>query len=123
MWDASRADILAKTALDRGELIVDPTAGTIIRASTGQRAEILDKRTAYGRVSVYNQPYTLAMAHRIVWIAAHGLIPATLHINHKNRHRWDNRIDNLEPRADRRQPPWRPTSLFTTSTQALTMPA
>lgn len=96
MWDAARADILAKTALDRGELIVDPSAGTIIRASTGERAEILDKRTAYGRVGVYNRPYTLAMAHRVIWISVHGLMPASLHINHKNRRRWDNRIDNLE---------------------------
>lgn len=95
-WDVSRPDTLAKTLLDRGDLIVDAQAGTIIRARTGKRAEILDKRTGYGRVTVYTKPVTFAMAHRIVWIAAHGLMPAKLHINHINRHPWDNRIDNLE---------------------------
>lgn len=37
-----------------------------------------------------------AQAHRIVWMARFGPIPANLVINHRNRRRWDNRIANLD---------------------------
>jgi hypothetical protein len=91
----SRADQLAKNALDRGAIRVDPGSGAIYEPN-GQRAEILDRAKGYGRVIVWRRPYTMAMAHRVVWIAVHGVIPAGLHINHVNRRRWDNRISNLE---------------------------
>lgn len=92
---SSRADRLAKGALERGVLRVDAETGAIYKAD-GERAELLDKRMGYGRVRVWSRPYTLAMAHRVVWIAVHGLIPTGLQINHLNRIRWDNRIANLE---------------------------
>jgi hypothetical protein len=91
----SRPDTLAKQMLDRGKLRVDTASGAITRPN-GQRAEVLDKRMGYGRIAVYSKPLTWAMAHRVVWIAANGLIPDGLQINHRNRLRWDNRIDNLE---------------------------
>lgn len=91
----SRPDTLAKQMLDRGKLAVDTASGAITRPN-GSRAEVLDKRMGYGRVAVYSKPLTWAMAHRVVWIAGHGLIPDGLQINHRNRLRWDNRLDNLE---------------------------
>jgi hypothetical protein len=92
---SSRPDTLAKQMLDRGTLRVDLASGAITRPN-GKRAEVLDKRLGYGRIAVYSKPLTWAMAHRVVWIAAHGLIPDGLQVNHRNRRRWDNRIDNLE---------------------------
>jgi HNH endonuclease len=89
-----RADILALTLLDRGYLTVDAEAGAVWNPSG--RAERVDKRTGYGRVQVYSRPLVCAMAHRIIWISVHGLIPPGLQINHVNRHGWDNRIANLE---------------------------
>lgn len=92
---SSRPDLLALQAIQSGRIVVDPEAGAIYRRD-GERAELVDKRTAYGRVHVYTRPSCLAMAHRIIWIAVHGLIPGTLQVNHINRVRWDNRIANLE---------------------------
>lgn len=91
----SRIDTLTIQALENRSIRVDLQTGAIYN-SLGQRAEYLDKRLAYGRVQVYHRPYTLAMAHRVVWIALHGFIPPGLQINHINRRRWDNHPDNLE---------------------------
>lgn len=92
---ASPADRLAKRAIDNGFILVDPVTGIVTRPN-GARAERAD-RNAYGRVAVqYSPKLVWAQAHRIVWIAAHGLMPATLQINHCNGKRWDNRIANLE---------------------------
>ena len=92
---ASSPDELALAAIQAGRLVVDTTAGTITRH--GHRAEHLDPRTGYGRVAVAS-PLRWAMAHRVVWIAQHGLIPGgrRTQLNHANRKRWDNRIANLE---------------------------
>lgn len=95
----SRPDLLAFTLLRRGELTVEATDGAVYRY--GDRAEHLDKRTGYGRVRVYSRPTTYAMAHRVVWISVHGLIPTGLQVNHINRRPWDNRIVNLELVAPR----------------------
>ncbi len=38
----------------------------------------------------------MAYEHRDVWEAAHGPIPRTHHIHHKNKDRSDNRLENLE---------------------------
>lgn len=35
-------------------------------------------------------------AHRLVWLAAHGLIPQSVTVNHKNGNKADNRPENLE---------------------------
>lgn len=91
----SRIDALTIQALENGSLRVDLQTGAIYNRQ-GERAEYLDKRLAYGRVQVYHRPYTLAMAHRVVWIAIHGPIPCGLQVNHINRRRWDNRPENLE---------------------------
>jgi hypothetical protein len=91
----SKPDILAKYALDSRQLTVDFATGAIYRPD-GTRAEILDKASGYGRIRVYKRPLVFAMAHRAIWIAAYGLIPPRLQINHINRRRWDNRLSNLE---------------------------
>lgn len=89
-------DYLAHLALHRGDLRVDIDEGAIYRRD-GSRAEYPERTTGYGRVILQpgRSPAT-GMAHRIVWIAAHGLIPAGLVVNHRNHRRWDNRIANLE---------------------------
>lgn len=91
----SRVDLLTAQALKSGTIRVELPAGDVFTKS-GLRAEQLDKRSGYGRVIVFRRPMTLAMAHRVVWIAAYGPIPQGLQINHINRRRWDNRIENLE---------------------------
>lgn len=82
-------------AIRSGRVIVDVENGIITRPS-GKRAEHLDKRLGYGRVWVCKSPAIFAMAHRVVWLAAHGKIPPGLQVNHINGTRFDNRIANLE---------------------------
>lgn len=84
-------------ALTAGIVYVDAEEGIVYRASTGQRCEQPTK-LGYGRVMVQRTPRTIyVMAHRLVWMAAHGPIPSnTLQVNHINKRPWDNRIDNLE---------------------------
>lgn len=90
----SGPDRLALLLLLSDQLVVDHT-GAIFR--NGKRAEVLDKRTGYGRVMVQRQPKLVwAMAHRVVWMAMFGPIPPNLVINHKNKRRWDNRPTNLD---------------------------
>lgn len=48
------------------------------------------------RPSGYLQSGQGTFDHRDRWIAAHGPIPPGHHIHHKNRRKWDNRIENLE---------------------------
>lgn len=88
-------DELALQAIASGSIKVNVETGEIFNRQ-GARAEKLDKRLAYGRVVVRRRPLSLAMAHRVVWLAAHGFIPSGLFINHINRVRWDNRLANLE---------------------------
>lgn len=87
-------DVLALHAVRAGELIVDTAFGRITRPG-GHRAEIPDKRTGYGRVSVGWPSLRMAMAHRIVWLAAHGMLMPTEVVKHRSRHRWDNALANL----------------------------
>lgn len=43
-----------------------------------------------------NSKYTSKSVHRMVWEAFNGPIAGRLEINHKNLHRSDNRLENLE---------------------------
>lgn len=95
-------DILAHQALHMGLLDARPDCGEIWHLN-GRRAERLDKRTGYGRVTVHTtrigRRYQ-AMAHRVIWIAAYGIPTWDTVICHTNGHGWDNRIDNLTARIE-----------------------
>lgn len=84
-------DALIGQALRNGALRVEPD-GSIWRPD-GRRAEMVDD--GYGRVRVWDCPLRLAMAHRVVWIAAHGPIPPGARVAHLNGKRFDNRPVNL----------------------------
>lgn len=97
------SDELATKALRDGLLRVDNDGSVWRIATRGRsgrqrpckpaRADRLDS-TGYRRVRLGRRGS--AVAHRIVWIALRGPIPAGLEINHKNLDKGDNRIDNLE---------------------------
>lgn len=83
--------------LAKRTLLVDTLAGVICKADGVTRAERA-KSTAYGIVYLgrFGGRVKWFYAHRGVWIAAHGRIPGTYQINHRNGHRWDNRLENLD---------------------------
>lgn len=85
------ADWVATSLLQRGHVHADPEKGEL-RWRDGSRAERL-LTTHYGGVRIGR---ITVPAHRVIWIAAHGEIPAGIQINHVNRLKWDNRIANLE---------------------------
>jgi len=58
----------------------------------GKKAGYVDKVSGYTRVSINNKPYSL---HRLIWIYHNEEIPEDLQVDHINRERGDNRIDNL----------------------------
>lgn len=94
----STADEVAVWRLASRFLLVDADAGEIYRADGETRAEHLDRRTAYGKVYLgrVHGRVRIAQAHRVVWIARHGLIPGMYEVNHRNGLRWDNRVLNLD---------------------------
>lgn len=65
--------------------------GTLIWNTTnkiaGSRAN-----DGYIGIQINNKKY---QAHRLIWMYHYGKIPAGMEIDHKNRDRADNRIDNL----------------------------
>jgi hypothetical protein len=93
----SRPDEIALWHLRRRTLLVDTEAGVVCRADGVTRAE-RPKPTGYGIVYLGRVAgkTRFAMAHRVVWIARHGLIPGLYEVNHRNSRRWDNRIENLD---------------------------
>lgn len=91
----SRVDQLTLYALQAGTIHVDPESG-LITDRAGKAAVYVVRRDASGRVMICKYPREVwAPAHRVVWIAVHGLIPARTVVRHHNRCRWDNRPSNL----------------------------
>lgn len=84
-------DWIASALLARRLATVDPGTGSVWRQD-GTRAEVL-LPSLYG--AVYAGPCRVP-AHRVVWIATEGEIPAGIQVNHINKRRWDNRRANLE---------------------------
>lgn len=77
---------------------VDPETGTVY----GRRGKPIRSRNGRGYVHAQTTvggrggQRVCLKAHRLVWEAVHGPIPAGLEPNHKNGVRHDNRIANLE---------------------------
>lgn len=84
------SDWIALSLLARALIVVDVAVGAIWWPDC-TRAEKLGAGN-YGWVRVGRVPVP---AHRIVWIAADGPIPAFMQVIHDNRLRWDNRRANL----------------------------
>jgi HNH endonuclease len=84
-------DWVASALLARQLIITDTAAGAIWWAD-GTRAETL-LANHYGAICING---CVIPAHRVIWIAAEGEIPAGIQVNHINRLRWDNRRANLE---------------------------
>jgi len=81
----------ALAQLDAGALTVNADLGVVYlhgRPATG--------KTVYGYVRVSLPNGKQVLAHRVIWLAVHGPIANGLVINHRNRQRDDNRLDNLE---------------------------
>lgn len=91
--DSAREDIVKF-------LQYDPNTGAFIRIATanGKRRGIgkpcgcVNKVTGYVEISVEGRNQ---YGHRLAWIIVHGSIPEGARIDHENRNRADNRIDNL----------------------------
>jgi hypothetical protein len=84
-------DWIASALLARHLVRADAAAGAIWWQD-GTRAEKL-LPSFYG--TVRSGPCQVP-AHRVIWIAAEGEIPAGIQVNHINKRRWDNRRANLE---------------------------
>ncbi len=104
MDKALEHDAIALRALADGRLVVRVDAGEVwrhkrVNPRTGSLVECEPERadlshgSGYLRVSIGQ---ALVKSHRIVWLAAHGAIAAGDEVNHKNRNKADNRIENLE---------------------------
>jgi hypothetical protein len=65
------------------------------KAVKGSRAGHLTK-AGYRTVHINGKQY---MEHRLCWLHVHGCFPPT-DLDHKNRDRSDNRIENLRPATD-----------------------
>jgi hypothetical protein len=95
LWSRRPTDAYTLAALTQGVIQVDPQTGAI----TGRTGQRLERRTrdGGGRVKVQSRPRVVwAPAHRVVWLAVFGPIPAHSFVRHRNGRRWDNRPDNLE---------------------------
>lgn len=75
------------------------TAGQIYRAKKGKLVPLKpwDNGQGYQLVEIYvDKIRRRSLVHRLVWEAFNGAIPDGLEINHKDRRRANNALDNLE---------------------------
>lgn len=95
-------NIVIKGAIDEGRLIADSKTGkvfsTTLRGKKGQKIELpgcdCNGYTVHG--IYYNGIHKQIRAHQVVWISANGLYDKDkLMIDHINRDKKDNRLDNL----------------------------
>ena len=81
----------------RRELNYDPETGEFTRKTSffktriGERAGSISKSTGYVVIAVCGAQY---LAHRLAWLYVYGCWPS-LHIDHINGEKTDNRIANL----------------------------
>jgi len=81
----------ALAQLDAGTLTVNADLGVVYL-----HGKPATNKTVHGYVRVSLPNGKQVLAHRVIWLAVHGHIADGLVINHRNRKRDDNRIDNLE---------------------------
>ena len=72
------------------EISYNPSTGTLHRVPSGKMAGTVCTDTGYIRFSYKNKNY---LAHRVAWYLTHGEWPEQ--IDHINRDRSDNKIENL----------------------------
>jgi hypothetical protein len=77
--------------LIRQLLDYDPLTGVFVWKHSGTEAGSIDDKE-YSRICISNQLYTTS---RLAWAHFHGEDPYPMEIDHINRIRWDNRIENL----------------------------
>jgi hypothetical protein len=65
----------------------------------GELAGSVDADSGYVRIGIRGKRY---MAHHLAWLYVHGSLP-TGELDHRNRRRDDNRIENLRPATRREQ--------------------
>lgn len=91
-YEVARANVVS------GRWRVDFTAGEVF----GVKGQAYRRRNSWGYVQIKmrvvgNWRREIAvLAHRVIWEAAHGPLPAHLQINHVNGVKTDNRLANLE---------------------------
>lgn len=94
-------DSLILGALQAGRIEVDLNTGKIyslcIRGKKGQKIELTGATVnGYRCHEIYFMGTKKQVrGHRVIWMAAHGPIPAGLIVDHINRDRQDNRLCNL----------------------------
>jgi hypothetical protein len=94
MNDYAILDLIA-----RGRLRVDTTSGSVyaLRSNTPEKPCGALTKKGYLRICVNDVGRQRHfMAHRIVWVAAHGPVPDGHTIDHLNTVKTDNRLVNLE---------------------------
>jgi hypothetical protein len=88
-----------KDLIESGRVKVDFEFGIIYSCLSGKWRKIGSSHTC-GYLSVGAGPSRairhIVLAHRVIWIAAHGDIPDGYEINHKNGIKNDNRLCNIE---------------------------
>lgn len=85
--------------ISSGRLCVDAKSGMVYapKSNTPLRAVGAATKKGYRRlyVSICNQQLHF-MIHRIVWVSVNGPVPEGFEVDHLNRDKADNRIENLE---------------------------
>lgn len=94
--EISKPDAMCVTALEKGFLRVDAKAGRAWALRfAGKEVGCRNKRGYIVFTLHLGGSRAQIKMHRLVWIAAHGIIPAGLMPDHDNRVKNDNRIGNL----------------------------
>lgn len=92
-------DLAILALIENGRLRVDVAAGLVYAPRSNTPTKPCGALTAKGylRICVNVDGRQMHfMAHRVVWVAANGPVPPGQEVDHQNRVKADNRIENLE---------------------------
>jgi hypothetical protein len=90
---------LVPALIDAGRLRVDVETGLIYSPLSNTPTKPLGAATLKGYLRIclnVGGRQVHALAHRIVWCAAHGPVPSGMQIDHVNGSKADNRLANLQ---------------------------